>query len=65
MLDTSTTNTESNMNISALETLNTNCVSLLFCSLYVIKAGRWNLLCYLCKEKKGACIQCSVSCIDV
>lgn len=25
-----------------------------------ITPGRWNLLCYLCKERKGACIQCSV-----
>ena len=29
-----------------------------------ITPGRWNLLCYLCKEKRGACIQCSVkSCV--
>ena len=29
-----------------------------------ITPGRWNLLCYLCKEKQGACIQCSVkSCV--
>ncbi|EDO49715.1 predicted protein, partial [Nematostella vectensis] len=29
-----------------------------------IPTSRWNLVCYLCKEKVGACIQCSVkSCV--
>ena len=33
--------------------------SLFFCLIY-FQNSRWNLVCSLCREKGGACIQCSV-----